>query len=153
MNRLNATPLSSDGAGTDATVSEETAARTATIISEETTMKRPEGKNRGCLFSALAVVIFIIFIVIAAIGNSDGGSSRDSESGIIIAAQNAVKQKLRSPTSSSFLRDAYVVEANDRYNVKGTVRAKNAFGVEIEHTYKVQISKDGKNTILFVSVD
>ena len=61
------------------------------------------------------------------------------------AAREFVKQRLKAPSSASFLKDtATVIEGGPttyRYNVSGSVDAKNPFGANIRTPYSCVVMK------------
>ena len=75
---------------------------------------------------------------------------------LIVAAQTEVKKKLLSPSSAKFslLRDSYIIKDidNGSYSVTLTVEHKNAYNVQIESTFVVELIGNGIDNYKLISI-
>lgn len=94
----------------------------------------------GCLGSLVALILMIVLFRSCDTTNSDD-SYDDIPAAAVQVAKQAVKQELNYPATADF---SWVTDrekfGENTYRIKGTLTAKNAFGVEQELKYTVTLT-------------
>ena len=113
--------------------------------------KKPKQKSGGCLPGCL-----IVFVIIVALGvgtsmcsSSPGAKEdRDRRNASIyaeIACKDAVKQRLKSPSSAKF-HDVSAFRSAGHYKVTGSVDADNSFGASMRNSFSCDVKVVGDHT-------
>ena len=114
--------------------------------------------------SRIAMVLAVVLIVGAGIAFMAGqsGSSKPSvnsgyssktddyghdEFDAVVAAENVVKNKLKSPASAKFCKhkEYTITRSGNTWTIKGYVDAQNSFGATLRNTFTVRITFTSSN--------
>lgn len=102
-------------------------------------------KNGKILAGVLCAVLLVGIIAGAFIisYNSTKGSDIDA----IVAAEQAVREQLKSPSTAKFSTQSKttITSDGDTWTVEGWVEAQNSFGATVRNNYTVVITFTGKN--------
>ena len=103
---------------------------------KELTPEEKKRANKVALFGCLPIIIIGIALIFFASTSSDKKKTSSTEMAYIIS-QNYVKNSMNFPSESDFpFYPKHTAEYKDNvYYIVGEVTGKNAFGVEIKHTY------------------
>lgn len=94
--------------------------------------------------SVLVIVLLLAFFVWALMNNSEQDSP--TWAGACVAAEQFVKQNLKSPATTQFgpCRSENVSTGNNNiYQVSGYVDAQNAYGATLRNSYSAQMQYQG----------
>lgn len=101
------------------------------------------GYLKGCMVLIVAAVLLIGGCT-AWVALSPKDASRQAETSASLACRNAVRDRLKAPSTAQFSDDATASESGSGFTVTvtGTVDAENSFGAKLRNTYRCTVRTD-----------
>lgn len=96
------------------------------------------------------LLIFTMCMGVVACGSSNSGVS---ETDAIVAAKDAVKARLKAPSTAKFCSysDFDVSHSGDTWTVEGWVDAQNGFGATIRSKFRVVVKMTNSSSYTLIS--
>lgn len=96
----------------------------------------PDAMLAGCGKGCLGIVLlFVVLVTMGMCSGSDDGPRKGGATLAEIVCERSVKSQLKDPDSAKFSNVTTRSTGPDKYETKGTVRARNSFGGMAVSTY------------------
>lgn len=104
----------------------------------------PKKKNGFKIFVGLLIIAFAIYFIVDLFHKP---SDAENSKRVYYAAQEFVKEKLKSPTSAVFGKEYSYIKDGNRWKIEGTVDADNSFGAKLRSKFTVQLIYKGEGSL------
>ena len=115
---------------------------------------KSSGAAKGCLGVILAPILLMGGCT-AWVALSPKDTQGSAEASAIVACRNAVRDRLKAPTTADFSADASASKSSTGYSVTvfGTVDSENSFGAKIRSSFTCTVQADSDGDAKTVRVD
>lgn len=108
----------------------------------------------------VGILVFAIIIAFGKTCSPDSTSTQDYSDDYYLActaAQEEVKQRLKSPSSAKFpvCSEMNITNTGDKWTIIGYVEAQNSFGAMLksDFTVKIELLGNNKYSVIYINID